>query len=186
MAASYNFRTALNGFHREDVVHYIEFINSKHNTQLNQLRSDLDLLQKENRELRAKPDNEARIKELEAALQAAEAKTAALEQELTEAKVKLETAAKAAPSLGSQAELEAYRRAERTERQAKERSDAMYQKASAVIAEASAKVDAAALQIAEISDQVSAQLTALQQAVTGSKQSLRDAAAGLYAIRPEE
>ncbi len=185
MAASYNFRTAINGFHKEDVVHYIEYVNSKHNTQLNQLRSDLDAAQKENRDLRAKPDNEAKVKELESELQAAFDRINSLEKELADMTAQRD-AAKSETKPGNHAELEAYRRAERTERQAKERSDAMYQKATAVISEASAKVDAAALQIASISDQVSAQLTALQQAVTGSKQSLRDAAAGLYAIRPEE
>ena len=48
MSASYNFRTAFNGFNREDVVHYIEYINSKHTTQLNQLRTDLTAAQQEN------------------------------------------------------------------------------------------------------------------------------------------
>ena len=29
MASSQNFRTAFNGFNREDVVHYLEYINTK-------------------------------------------------------------------------------------------------------------------------------------------------------------
>ena len=45
MAALQNFRSALNGFNREDVVHYIEYINNQHNTQLNQLYTQMKTLQ---------------------------------------------------------------------------------------------------------------------------------------------
>ena len=44
MAEKHNFRSAFNGFHREDVVKYIEFITSKHNTQVNQLTAENDQL----------------------------------------------------------------------------------------------------------------------------------------------
>ena len=44
MSASYNFRTAFNGFNREDVVHYLEYLNSKHTAQVNQLTSEADFL----------------------------------------------------------------------------------------------------------------------------------------------
>jgi hypothetical protein len=47
MAEKNTFRSALNGFNREDVVHYIEYLNSKHTAQINQLES-------ENAELRSK------------------------------------------------------------------------------------------------------------------------------------
>ena len=46
MAAPQNFRSAFNGFNREDVVHYLEYINAKHTQLVNQLTS-------ENQELRA-------------------------------------------------------------------------------------------------------------------------------------
>ena len=44
MAAFQNFRSALNGFNREDVVRYIEFINNQHNTQVNQLHTEIQTL----------------------------------------------------------------------------------------------------------------------------------------------
>ena len=44
MSSIQNFRSAFNGFNREDVVHYIEFLNSKHAAELNQLNSELDYL----------------------------------------------------------------------------------------------------------------------------------------------
>ena len=37
MASAQNFRSAFNGFNREDVVHYIEYLNAKHTGALNQL-----------------------------------------------------------------------------------------------------------------------------------------------------
>ena len=199
MAASYNFRSAFNGFHREDVVHYIEYINSKHTTQLNQLKSDLATVAQENEALRAKPQREpeleaqnaelaAKVAKLEAELQTAEAAWAELEKELAQVKQERDAAlsAQVAAQRRSDDELEAYRLAERMERQANERADAMYQRANGVIAEATLKVDEAAAQISGIADQVVAQLSILQGAVSDSKQSLQGAASSLYAIRPEE
>lgn len=200
MAASYNFRSAFNGFNREDVVHYIEFINTKHTTQINQLKTDLAAAQQENAALRAKPaqdpqvleqlealndkcaQKELRIEELRKALEEATAQRDAAQQELAAAKAQLANQ----PQYRNNDELEAYRRAERVERQAKERSDAMYQRANSVLADATAKVDDTASQVAVIADQVTAQLQALQSAVSGSKAALKDAATTLYAIRPED
>ena len=189
MAASYNFRTAFNGFNREDVVHYIEYINSKHTAQVNQLKSDLAAAQQENAQLRATPERdpelEAHVAQLETEAQAADQTRAALEAELAAVKAQLSDALseQAAVQRRNEEELEAYRRAERMERQAKERTEAMYQKANGVLADATAKVDDASAQINGIADQVAAQLAVLQQAVTGSKTALKDAATTLYTIR---
>ena len=46
MSTPQNFRSAFNGFNREDVVHYLEYISTKHSNQINQLTS-------ENQELRS-------------------------------------------------------------------------------------------------------------------------------------
>jgi uncharacterized protein YPO0396 len=83
-----------------------------------------------------------------------------------------------------EAELEAYRRAERVERLAHERVEQLYHQANGTLADAAIKVEDASNQINTLSDLVSAQLTQLQNAVTGSKQALQEATAGLYAIRP--
>lgn len=213
MTASYNFRSAFNGFHREDVVHYIEYINSKHTTQLNQLRADLAAVQQENQDLQSAPspaeDLESRSKELEKKATELEERATELEEKVDELERELATAEQAwaelekelaqvkqerDAALSAQAEnkrrnddeLEAYRRAERVERQAKERTEVMYHRANGVIADATIKVDDAAGQIATLADQVAGQLALLQQAVTGSKRALTDAAASLYAIKPEE
>jgi septal ring factor EnvC (AmiA/AmiB activator) len=181
------------------VVHYIEYINSKHTAQVNQLRSDLAAARQETATLKTQPQRDPALEEQVAALQE---KLAQLEEELLTAQIAKSDAenqladmmAQRDAALSERAnvqrrneeELEAYRRAERMERQAKERTEAMYQKANGVLADATAKVDDAAGQITGIADQVAAQLAVLQQAVTGSKAALKDAAATLYAIRPEE
>ena len=42
--AQQTFRSALNGFNREDVVRYIEYLNSVHTAEINQLNSELEYL----------------------------------------------------------------------------------------------------------------------------------------------
>ena len=44
MAEQQNFRSAFNGFNREDVVRYISYMNNKHNDQVNQLNSEKQAL----------------------------------------------------------------------------------------------------------------------------------------------
>lgn len=44
MAAQQNFRSAFNGFNRDDVVRYIEYLNAKHTAEINQLNSELAFL----------------------------------------------------------------------------------------------------------------------------------------------
>ena len=83
-------------------------------------------------------------------------------------------------------ELEAYRRAERTERMARERAEQVYRQTNGVLADATAKVDEAAEQVSAISDHVMSQLDLLREAVSCSKQALSDAAAGLYSLKPRE
>ena len=44
MSAPQNFRSAFNGFNREDVVRYLEYLNSRHTSQVNQLTSEAEYL----------------------------------------------------------------------------------------------------------------------------------------------
>ena len=76
MATPQNFRSAFNGFNREDVVHYLEYINTKHSNQLSQLTA-------ENQELRAAVLQPAQdLQELVESLQAqCDELTAQLEEE---------------------------------------------------------------------------------------------------------
>ena len=192
--AQQTFRTAFNGFNREDVVHYIEYLNAQHAAEINRLNSELAFL-------RSKAEQDASAAQVD---EAANAETAELiEQQATrirelfdQNKAQEQTISKLTADLDQalqqqisyksrvEEELEAYRRAERTERMARERAEQMYTQANAVLADATVKVDDAAGLIAQVSDKVSEHLAQLQSAVSGSKLALQDAAATMYTIRP--
>lgn len=162
MADAKSFRTAFRGFNREDVVHYIEYITHKYNSQLEQLNNQLCAAQEELTQLKAAPAS---------GLEDLQARCAALEAELAQYK--------AAPSYTEADELETYRRAERTERAAKERAAQIYAQANAVLADATVKVDTAAKEMA-------VQLQSCMTAADAAKALLQDAVDAMYAIRPEE
>ena len=186
MSAPQNFRSAFNGFNREDVVRYLEYINTKHTTQVNQLNSENDFLR--TKLAAVQPDSElaqerddllARVEELEA-------RCAELTRQLSEAQARpvTEIPEAPAPQYSANEELEAYRRAERTERMARERAELVYHQVNGVLAEATVKVEGVASDIGTMADQVMAQLSQLQSAVGSSKQALQDAVSTMYAIKP--
>lgn len=181
MATAHNFRSAFNGFNREDVVRYIEYMNSKHNTDMNQLRSQIDSLKNE---LAVRAAQMNPNQETEEALAQSNLRCQELEQECAQLRQQLEEAtANAGPSAE---ELEAYRRAERVERLAQERAAEIRDQAGSILSDASAKVDGAAAQISAIADQVQAQLDQLHAAVANSKQLLQETSAAVSAIQLEK
>lgn len=159
MAEFQNFRSALHGFNRQDVVNYIEYINKKHNSQIEQLNTQLQ------NALEALNRVPAQDTGLQAQLDEALARCAQLEEQIANS--------------AENVELEAYRRAERAERKAQERAAQIYAQANAVLAEATTKVAAASGEM----DAVVAELSARMEA---SKENLQSAMDALYAIRPEE
>jgi Spy/CpxP family protein refolding chaperone len=187
------FRSAFNGFNREDVVSYIEYLNAQHAAEINQLNSELVFLR--NKATQAAPVPEAPVTtETDDLIEQQAARIRELfdrckeqEQQIAKLTADLEQASHQQTTCKSHAdeELEAYRRAERTERLARERAEQMYHQANAVLADAMVKVDDAAALISQISDKVSNHLIDLQSAVTDSKQALCDAVATMSAIRPE-
>ena len=188
MATQMNFRSAFNGFNREDVVHYIEFLNSKHAADLNQLNAELEYLRSRQSE-QPVPDPDDIVEQQAARIRELFDRCSALEQELEAVKAEKEQLAAQQQDVGHnriEDELEAYRRAERTERFARERAENLYRQANGALADATVRVDEAAHQFSQMTDQVVAQLSDLQNAVASSKQALRDAAATLYTIRPSK
>lgn len=186
--AQQTFRSALNGFHREDVVRYIEFLKAQHAAEITQLNSELAFLRsKAGQEVPAPTetacdDNSELIEQQAARIRELFDRCKEQEQEIEKLKADLEQAA-GKPSV--EEELETYRRAERIERMARERAEQMYNQANAVLADAAVKADETAALIAQMSGNVMGQLNELQAAVAGSSQSLRDTAAALYSIRPD-
>lgn len=161
MADNQHFRSAFRGFNREDVVHYIEYLNNHYTRQLEDLTAQLQAAQA------AVPAADTSLLER---LQAAEERCAQLEAQLA--------AEPAAAPTAMEEELEAYRRAERTERQARERAQQIYTQANAILAEVTTKAETASAQVAAVADQVTAKLQ-------GTKAAFEDAVAALYAIRPD-
>ena len=168
MAGMQNFRSALGGFNREDVVSYIEYLNTQHKAQIAQLNTQLQNAQEALAKAQAMPQDQS---ELMAQLEAAQARCAELEAQLA--------AAGTAAPMQSDNELEAYRRAERVERMAQERASQIYAKANAVLADATVKVEAASDGMKAVAAQVAEQLQTAEQ-------QLQDAVSAMYAIRPEE
>lgn len=188
MAQSYNFRTSLSGFHKEDVVHYLEYITNKHNSQVSQLQSDLDAAEKALCAFRALPDLSSELAALQEQLaqlqekyDALVAENADLQAELLEAQANQQQVVSK-----NEEELEAYRRAERAERQAQQRAEQLVSQAHGILADAQVKVDENAQRISALADQTAAQLSLLQQAVIGSKVALQESALALCGIQPKE
>ena len=169
MSQTHNFRSAIGGFNRQDVVRYIEYITGKHTSLVNQLKSENQALKDELAALQAHPA--AKDADLRSQLDAALARIAELESQ---------------PSAPTEQELEAYRRAERMERIAKERADAVYHQVNATLAEASTQLSGAAGSYGQLVDSVVSQISQLQAAVESGKIALENAAAAMGAIRPEE
>lgn len=67
MSTNLNFRSALNGFNREDVVNYIEFLTNRHVSDLSQMKAQLDAANEEIERLKAQPASEAAPAETAAA-----------------------------------------------------------------------------------------------------------------------
>ena len=206
MAEQQNFRTAFNGFNRDDVVQYIEELNARHAAEVNQLNTDLQYLQEKLDILESTcpgsdmptmrtemPVDSELVEELEAKLAEAEEAAETAKAQLAEQKaenlrlqVLLDAALARQNEANNTVELDTYRRAERVERDARNRAREVSDKANAALFDATNRVDETAIQISELTDAAMQQLKQLQLAISGSKQVLRDTAASLYAIRPED
>ena len=158
MANAHHFRTAFRGFNREDVVNYIQYLNNQHAAQLAQLQG------------------QSGDAELQEQLAAAQSRIAELEAQLEQQ----------APANCTDEELEAYRRAERTERVARDRAQQIYTQAHAVLADVTLKAEAASEQFSAISQQIGQQMSAYQQSVETTRQTFQEAVATLYAIHADE
>ena len=205
------FRSAFNGFHREDVVNHIAYMTNKHETLVNQLRAENESLRAELEALQTKIEDEAaeqdRIPELEQTIADRDAELAAVREELEAANQLLneqseqmgalreeleeakEAAAKPAAiekSANHWDELRAYRRAETAERQAKERVNDLYDSANAALRSAGSTLGTANAAFEELAEKFRADLVALMETVDTGKNALTAAAETLDGLRPEE
>lgn len=191
-----NFRSSLHGFNRQDVANYLEYLNNRHAAQVNQLNTDLEALRRQAEAPAEDPQRaalETRCQELEQQLAAARkerdealAQKEAVEQKLEAAQLDREEALlrSSGEKLDANRELEAYRRAERTERVARERAEQVYSETSTVLTQASNRIEAALRQMTGISQQVTGQLDTLQTAIASSRLALQDAAQTIDKLKP--
>ena len=191
-----NFRSSLHGFNRQDVANYLEYLNNRHAAQVNQLNTDLEELRRQVQTPAADPQRlilESRCRELEQQLRQAQSERDEALAQKEEALRKLEDARKdredallrvSGEKLDANRELEAYRRAERTERVARERAEQVYSETGTVLTQASNRIDTALRQMTGISRQVSAQLDTLQAAISSSRLALQDAADTIEKLKP--
>ena len=184
-----SFRSALNGFNREDVVHYLEYLNNKHQNEVNQLTAEADSLRTQLEQLRLlprfDPQLQQQLEEVKHQRDELQSQLDALQAEAQQEEPTQEAAQENTGLTGIAAqELEAYRRAERIERTAREKAELVYHQASGILNEATAKVDSITDEITGKADEVMSQLTQLQMAVSSSKQALQDAASLMNTIRP--
>lgn len=191
-----NFRSSLHGFNRQDVANYLEYLNNRHAAQVNQLNTDLEALRRQAEAPAEDPQRtalEARCRELEQQLEAARqerdealAQREAAEQKLASAQQDREEALlrSCGEKLEANRELEAYRRAERTERMARERAEQVYSETGTVLTQASNRIEAALRQMTGISQQVTGQLDTLQTAIASSRLALQDAAQTIDKLKP--
>ena len=191
-----NFRSSLHGFNRQDVANYLEYLNNRHAAQVNQLNTDLEALRRQAEAPAEDPQRaalETRCQELEQQLAAARkerdealAQKEAVEQKLEAAQRDREEALlrSSGEKLDANRELEAYRRAERTERVARERAEQVYSETGTVLTQASTRIEAALRQMTGISQQVTGQLDTLQTAIASSRLALQDAAQTIDKLKP--
>lgn len=167
------FRSSFNGFNRQDVVRYMEFVNNRHASQVAQLTNELEYL-------RGKQDtlDAGRVSQLEKELSAAQAENAALRQRVAQ----LEQQAGQTGAAPTESELEAYRRAERVERTARERASQLSRQAAQALDQAGSQVEDAAGQIAQLSAQLTEQLERLQGAMDAGRRTVREAVGAVQSL----
>lgn len=194
MATEQNFRSAFNGFNREDVVRYLDYLNTQHQNQVSKLNGEIASLRAQLDTMLMMPQADPQL--LEAATKERDAlreENASLKEQISALNAELlarqvETPAQQ-PTMeltGMEAkELETYRRAERVERAAREKAGQVYQQISSVLSQTTQRVEEISGGLTSQADQVMAQLTQLQQAVSCGKEALQEASALLAALHTE-
>ena len=205
------FRSAFNGFHREDVVNHIAYMTTKHETQTNQLRSENEALRSELEALRAQLDGNTaeqdRIPGLEQTIAEQAEQLSSLREELETANQLLNDQAEQMAALREQLEeakeaaaktttleksanhwdeLRAYRRAETAERQARERVNDLYDDANTALRTAGATLGDTNAAFERLAEKFRSDLVELMDAIDNGKTALHAAADTLDGLRPEE
>lgn len=195
MAAPQNFRSAFNGFHREDVVNYIAYMTNQNETKVNQLNTQIAQLQQEVETLRQQSDDQQdtqqQMQELRQELEQTKQQLAQRDEQIRRMEEEQKAQKQTAPEPPKPdmtrvtEELNAYRRAESVERRAREQVNQMFDQASGVLADTSVTLEEAADAIGTLEEQILQSLAQLQDTIARSKNDLANSAVTIASIRPE-
>ena len=166
MAATQRFRSAFNGFNREDVVNYIEYLNNHYTAQLDQLNNQLQ----ESKGCVSADE----VAELRAQLDAALQRCAELEEKLN-----------AALEATINRELETYRRAEEVERKANERAQEIYAHAQSTMDGVTSMAQVAVEEFNQVAERTTQQMKEYQEAIFATVNNFQSAVSALNDYKPE-
>lgn len=171
------FRSALNGFNREDVVQFIQSLTARHDRELADLKEEKKRLQ-------------AALDKSGGEADALRQRIAELEGQLAEANTALEEATAPQPEPEkpdwNAQELAAYRRAEEVERQSRERAKQLHRELTGLVADASVQMEEANDALEQAMAQITEDLTRLQTAMAAGKKVLNDTGCSLRASGGED
>lgn len=145
---TYSFRSALNGFHRGDVISFLEELSQRHAAELEEMTEELRVAKEEADRLR---------QENQRLLEAADQKTSSDMPAADKLSV---------PDADTQEqELAAYRRAERYEREARVRAGKVCSDAAAAVEKAGTQLQEQEKYLTDVSAMISSDIAALQAAM---------------------
>lgn len=163
---TYSFRTALQGFNRADVVHFIEQNTAAHEAELRQLQLENSRLAQQLNDANAYI---GQLQQTVTSLQQAPAAPAAVPEPVLPP-LEQETP----PSQYEELELAAYRRAEQAERKARERAAAFYQKIDDLVAKTNDQLAQDDKSLGALAGELGANIAALQQVMAKIRATLDD------------
>lgn len=182
-----NFRSALHGFNRTDVVQFIQAQTTEHEKALRLLREENARLQEALEVARAEAaEAKAQLEALTAAQETATTPAEAVvpapaETALNAPMAPAASVVAAAPSNFNEMELAAYRRAEMTERMARERAAASAERMKTVFAQADEKLTLTSQDFATLLDAFRNDFDKVQQLLTTAQGIVDESSAGLKA-----
>ena len=179
-----NFRSALHGFNRTDVVQFIQAQTTEHEKALRLLREENARLQEALEAARTEAaDATAQLEALTAAQETQEAAPVPVPAEtaLNAPMAPVASVVAAAPSNFNEMELAAYRRAEMTERMARERAAASAERMKTVFAQADEKLTLTSRDFTTLLDAFRNDFDKVQQLLTTAQSIVDESSAGLKA-----
>lgn len=180
MASTQNFRASFNGFNRDDVVNYISYMTAKHENQINELRTQAQELRQELERCQTPIEHNDELTQLRAELEQAKAQ---LDEKDHQIQQLISSPQDKVGSMREQ-ELEAYRRAESSERRAMERVEQMFHQANGVLGELVNRMQDNTDEVNGLAERLRADLEALEHAARNTQKLMEDATAMMAAVQP--